>query len=148
MGNLTNFNNNGIEAAESNFDPLPEGNYNVWITDSEIKPTRKGDGSILKLTLQVIEGKYENRLLFVNLNLVNPNQQAVAIAKAELKAICFACGIPIPEDSSELHDKPFTVAVKVQKRKGSDDEMENRIKKYIPRTVEPVAAGESKPWQS
>ena len=36
---------------------------------SEMKPTRDGYGEYLSLTLQVIEGQYENRLVFARLNL-------------------------------------------------------------------------------
>jgi Protein of unknown function (DUF669) len=146
MGNLTEFNNNGIDPSEGNFEPLPQGNYKVWITASETQRTKAGNGSFLKLTLQVIEGEFENRLLFVRLNIDNPSNRAVSIAKAELQSICKAVNrTGYPDDSSELHDKPFAIFVILKDRKDGDGK-ENVIKKYMVRSTEEFEQSSDTPW--
>jgi len=47
------------------------------ITDSEMKPTRNGDGRYLQLTFQILEGPYKNRFVWARLNLHNANETAV-----------------------------------------------------------------------
>ena len=68
----------------SDFEPIPAGKYVAVITDSEVKDTKSGRGSYLQLAFQITEGEYKNRFLWARLNLENPNQTAVKIARAEL----------------------------------------------------------------
>ena len=44
MANLTGFNANNVEPM-SEFDPVPAGKYAAIITGSEMKETRRGNGS-------------------------------------------------------------------------------------------------------
>ena len=119
MSNLSsyNFDASTIEPSSS-FDPIPAGWYKAIISASEIKPTRDGYGEYLSLTLQVIEGQYENRLVFARLNLKNANDKAVDIAKKDLAAICRAVGVMSPQSSEELHDKPLMMKVKIRPAQG------------------------------
>lgn len=122
------FDSAGVEPRAA-FDAIPAGKYVAVITASEEKPTKKGDGSYLQLTFQVIEGEYENRKLWARLNLNNPNDQAVAIARSELSAICRATGVSRLKNTAELHDIP--VIVKVAQRTNPDSgEKTNEIKGY------------------
>ena len=93
---------------------IPAGEYEVIITESKWESTKKGNGKFLTLKLQVLNGEHQNRVLFDRLNLVNPSQQAVQIAKGTLSAICRAVGILTPNDSAELHNRPLRVSVKVR----------------------------------
>lgn len=124
-------------------DPLPAGNYTVAITESEMTPNKAGSGEFLKLTMSVIEGEHEGRLLFTRLNLVHPNEKAVAIAKSELAAICKAVGVMKPQDSSDLHGKAFSVRVtQIEK----DGQIYNEVKSFGPAgTAQPTAPAASKP---
>jgi len=107
MSNLSSYNFNAEEIEpSSSFDPIPAGWYKAIISNSEMKPTRDGYGEYLSLTLQIIEGQYENRLVFARLNLKNANDKAVDIARKDLAAICRAVGVMSPKSSEELHDKP------------------------------------------
>lgn len=147
---------NGFNAAEvepsTGFDPIPAGEYLATIIESEQKTTKAGDGEYLKLVFEVLDGAFRGRKLFVNLNLKNPNPEAVRIARAELSAICRAVGVLAPKDSVEIHNLPLTV--KVGLKKNDLGESENRIKGYTPRggvkpAAKPVApkTGEEKaPW--
>ncbi len=125
-----NFNANEVEPS-TGFDPIPAGKYQAVITDSEMKPTKTGNGQYLQLEFEVIEGEYKNRKLWARLNLENANPDAVRIARADLSAICRAVNVPQPRDSVELHNLPLTVTVRC--RKNQDDEIVNEIKGFAPR---------------
>jgi len=124
---------NGFDAdqvPESEFAPLPEGEYTAIITESEQKPTKAGDGSYVKLKIEIVDGEYKGRVLFENLNLQNKNEMAVSIAKRALADICLAVEVPRPTSTAQLHNKPMKISVKCEKRKDTD-EIQNRIKKYL-----------------
>ena len=113
MAFLGNIDLNDVKPAD-NFEPLPAGKYTCVISSSEMKATKAGTGEYLQLTLTVIDGEYEHRKLFDRLNLNNPNQTAVDIAKRTLASIGHAVGVWPPQDSSELHDIPLEVKVEVE----------------------------------
>jgi hypothetical protein len=96
------------------FEVLPPGKYLAHIIESEMIPTRMGDGQYLKLTFEVLEGPYQGRKIWDQLNLVNANQQTVEIAQRMLSAICHAVGQVHVSDSEQLHFKPLIVTLKVE----------------------------------
>ena len=128
MAVLTGFDATKVEPQTARV-PLPAGDYKAAITASEMKQNSKKNGSFLSLEFSVLDGEQKGRKLFANLNLSNPNTQAVEIAKSELSAICRAVNVLTPNDSAELHNKPIWVTVGLEKRKDTGD-MSNRIKGY------------------
>ena len=161
MSNLSGYNFNAEEVEpSSSFDPIPAGWYQAIISNSEMKATRDGYGEYLSLTLQIIDGQYENRLVFARLNLKNANDKAVDIARKDLAAICRAVGVMSPQASEELHDIPLMIKVKVRPASG-EYEASNDIGGYKaveganltpapkaaskPQTPPPAAT--KKPWQ-
>jgi hypothetical protein len=142
---LTGFDANEHKDLES-FDPIPNGEYLAVITDSAQKDTRSNTGWYLALTFTIIEGEHEGRKLWSNLNLSNPNDQAVEIAQRELATICRAIDVTAPKDSEELHDKPLLIKVTTEKRKDTG-ELTNRIKAYGQADSKVTATKKSdKPW--
>ena len=128
MANLNGFNAADVDPAVG-FDPVPANKYVAIITESEYKPTKAGTGQYLQLTLQIVEGEYKGRLLWARLNLDNPSEMAVKIARAELSAICRATGVMSPKDSFELHNLPIVIKVACKKREDSG-EINNEIRGY------------------
>lgn len=128
MGNLAGFNAAEVEPTEG-FELLPNGEYTAVITESEMKETAAGNGTFLSLTFKIIDGEFKGRRLWENLNLDNPNEKAVQIARGTLSAICRAVGVETPDDSVQLHDIPMVIKVAVRKRKDTG-EMQNRIVKF------------------
>ena len=125
---------NGFDAdqvPESEFAPLPEGDYVAVISESEQKPTKAGDGSYVKLKIEIVDGDYKGRVLFENLNLQNKNETAVAIAKRALADICLAVDVPRPTNTAQLHNKPMLIQVKCEKRKDID-EIQNLTRRHHP----------------
>jgi hypothetical protein len=133
MANLNGFDANQVEPT-GDFDPVPAGKYLAVVTDSEMKPTKSGTGSYLQLTFEIIDGPHKGRLLWARLNLDNPNATAVAIARAELSAICRAVGVLAPKDSVELHNLPLVIHVKCKKRDDTG-EVTNEVKGYSPKAA-------------
>lgn len=125
---LDNFDASQIEPLSS-FGPIPAGKYVAAITSSEMKSNKAGTGSYLELVFTILEGEYKGRQLWVRLNLDNPNETAVRIARSELSAICRAVGVLTPRDSVELHNLPLTIRVACKKRKDTDA-MVNVIQGY------------------
>lgn len=145
MADLHGFNAHNVEP-NADFDPIPAGKYLAVITASEMKSTKNGSGHYLELTFQVIEGPYKGRLLWARLNLNNPSDQAVQIARGELSAICRAVGVMQPKDSVELHNLPLVVTVKCKNREDTGDVV-NEIKGYAKKeaTAAATAAQSSTP---
>lgn len=115
---------------QEGFDIIPAGEYIAVIESSDLVPTKAGTGEILKLTYQIIDGPQKGKKLFNNLNLKNPNQQAVQIATRSLNSIGVAVGVTDIKDSSQLHNIPMKIDVMVK-----DDATygkQNNIKKHIP----------------
>lgn len=101
------------------FEPLPPNWYHARIVDSQVLGAKSGNGSYLKLRLQVdgdLHPEVGSRVLFANLNLWNDSDKAVAIAKSTMEAICRAIGFPqghLVRDSAELHEKLLQIRVVV-----------------------------------
>ena len=152
MANLNGFDANQVEPADD-LEPIPTGKYVAVITDSEMKPTKSGTGNYLQLTFQIVEGEYANRLLWVRLNLDNPNATAVQIARRELSSICRSVGVLVPTDSADLHNLPCMIHVRV-KRRSDTGELQNEIKGYSKKdaVAQPIAASDvgnssDPPWK-
>lgn len=144
-----NFNANDVDPAVG-FNPVPAGKYVAIITESEMKPTKAGTGQYLQLTFQIIEGEFKGRLLWARLNLQNPSEMAVKIARAELSSICHAVNVMAPKDSLELHNLPLTISVGCKKRDDTGD-ITNEIKGYEakqqPALATAAANGSTPPWK-
>lgn len=133
MGNLNKFNANDYPPetqVKGSYDPLPKGKYTVCIVSSETNPTKKGDGEFLSLKLEVLDGDFKGRKLFETLLLDHPSEKAVEIAKKKLAQICRAVNVLTPDESDELHDKPFVADVGVRKNNYSGKD-ENVIWTYL-----------------
>lgn len=117
------------------FSLLPKDKYLCSIKKSEMKPTQSNkdgetENEMLAMEAVVLEGKFKDRIIFINLNLVNESEQAVEISNEELGTICRACGIDEEiDDSDELHGIPFYAEVYIKKGKG-DRSDQNEISMY------------------
>ena len=149
MANLTGFDAREVDPAVP-FEAIPSGKYLAVITESEMKATKSGNGSFLELTFEVIDGEHRGRNVWARLNLDNPNQLAVKIARGELSAICRATGVLTPKDSCELHNLPLVITVKCKKREDTG-EITNEVSGYAKReaaTGQPQqAASDTPPWK-
>lgn len=122
------------------FDVLPAAQYEVVIVESETRRTNADDGSYLALTFEVVSGDFAGRKIWVNLNLSNPSDKAVAIARGQLSSICRAVGVLRPSDSTELHNLPMLAMVGIRPERDGYP-AQNRITSWKTKTdVSAVAA--------
>ena len=129
MADLTGFDASKVEPNEV-ATPVPKGDYQVVILESEKKPTSKGDGHLLSMVLQVTEGPFQGRKLYDRLNLWNKSEQAAKIAQGTLSAICRAVNVLTPQNSTDLHNRTLTAVVDVREHEGK---LRNEVKGYKPR---------------
>ena len=139
------------------YSPIPEGDYQAVITDSEMRTTKAGNGEYLLLTFEIISGgQYEGRRIWVRLNVKNKSPKAEEIAKRDLASILRATNVEQMQDTEELHMKPMIVSVVIEPASGGFDES-NDIRAYkgaagevatTTETAAPVAAepAAKKPW--
>ena len=127
---------------------LAPGNYPAQIIESSLATTKSG-GTMLKLTWEILDGPAKGRRVWENLNIVNSNDQAQAIAARSLKHICEAVEYKgVLTDSEALHFKPVELTVAIQPAKGEYGES-NQVKGYkaygsaAPASAPAAAA---KPW--
>ena len=132
----TSFDATSVEPTTA-YELLPAGKYRAQIVESEMRVTRNGMGQFLWLMLDIIEGQYQGRKLFDQLNLVNSNPQTVEIAQRTLSAICHATGKLQVNDSVDLHLVPMTIQVGVKPPKDGYSE-KNTIRYLVPEKA-PVA---------
>jgi len=154
MANLNGFNAHEVDP-NVGFDPIPAGKHACVIVNTEMKPTKAGDGQYLQVELEVIDGPHKGRKLWDRLTLRHPNEMTVKIARGTLSAICRAVGVMAPKDSVELHNLPLVASVGLKKREDTG-EMTNVIKGYAkrgasesPGAVQTSAAanGSTPPWK-
>jgi len=132
------FDATGIDPAAA-YEILPAGKYRAQIVESEMRLTRNGMGQYLWLMLDILEGAYQGRKVFDQLNLVNSNPTTVEIAQRTLSAICHATGKMQVNDSEELHLIPMTIQVTVKPPRDGYGE-KNAIRYLVPDGVAPPAA--------
>ena len=138
------------EAPKSDYDPLPKGEYEAIVTESQMKITKAGTGEYLALTMQITDGEHSGRKIWENLNLHNPNEVAENIARANLKAISQACGFAELDDTDQLNDIPFILVLDIDRK----DSTRNRVMGYkragsgsAPSASSTASAASAKPWE-
>lgn len=129
MSLLDGFDADKVEILDD-FAPLPAGWYLGMIEHGEEKTTKAGTGKYLELKFQVLQEGFKGRLLWDRLNLDNPNQKAVAIARSTLSKICKSVGIAVPEQVERLYNKPLLIKVVQRPKHNSPGEFSNEIKDY------------------
>jgi len=133
------------ETASSGFNPIPKGEYRVQVTKAQKKATKANDGHYLELTLQVVGGQYQNRILFAKFNLWNASADSVRIARGQYKDFCNAIGNPTPRDTSELVNKVLVVGVIVKNSEAFG--LTNEVRTYKPQHSQSSQAMTQAPGQ-
>ncbi len=136
-----------VEATEENtqqrdFTNLPNGDYQLEISASEIKEKNKDtrDHAInLSVTIDVLAPEeLKGRKVFNNYNLQHPNPQTQEIGQRQFACLLRSLGLnEAPEDSDELHFISFFARIgmgKDSKEKNTDGTPKyaarNELKKY------------------
>lgn len=104
------------DTTQNDYSELPNGIYRLEIEASEVKPTKDGGGTLLKVTNSVVEPEdFKGRKLFNSYNIENQSAQAQEIGQKQFASLCRAIGVSDVEDSEDLHFHPYTVRVALGK---------------------------------
>jgi hypothetical protein len=133
-----NFDTNSVEKRESNYELLPAGWYTAQVTESEIVKLNSGNGSALKLTIEVLQDGYRGRKVWARLNVQHSNPKAETIAQQQLRELCDSIGVVRMQDTTELHNKPMCVKVKIRKDDTGQYEDQNEVVGFKPAGGSPV----------
>lgn len=127
-----NFDTHSVEKRENNYELLPAGWYTAQVTESEIVKLNSGNGSALKLTIEVLQDGYRGRKVWARLNVQHSNPKAETIAQQQLRELCDSIGVVRMQDTVELHNKPFSVKVKIRKDDTGQYEDQNEVNGFKP----------------
>ena len=94
--------------------PIPAGAYLAQVIESDLKHLKSGNGMGLALTFQIIDGEHKNRRLWANLNVQHSNPNAEHIGQQQLSSLCRALNVLQLKDTTQLHNKPLKVRVKIR----------------------------------
>jgi hypothetical protein len=124
-----------VEADTGRGGVIPAGDYMIQLVEQETKATKAGTGIMLNCQYKVVEGEFENRMVFGSFNIRNPNAQAQTIGIAQFKALCLATGVPFDvakSDTSALLYTPFKATIGFGKTTTEYPDPKNEIKKFHP----------------
>jgi hypothetical protein len=134
-----NFDPSSVPKSERNFEVLPAGKYAAQVVESEVVDLKSGNGSALKLTIEILQEGYRGRKVWANLNVKHNNPVAEKIAQEQLRELCDSIGVVRMQDTVELHNKPFEVKLKIRKGEGSYDD-QNDVAGFKPLGGSPAHA--------
>ena len=163
INDFLGFNPHETEAAaslEGRQEPIPNGRYFAAATSATKKSNKKKDGWFWEFTFTIIEGEYQGRTVAYRFNMANPNEQAVAIGRSQLKRYLEAIGNVEPRDENDMLNIAVWITVTCKKnsytnREGKQVEgISNEVTQIEPAFNEPKQAAEPKaetpkqaPWK-
>lgn len=115
---------------ESDYTPIPEGEYHLKIDDCELKESRNG-GNYIKLSYSVIGPTHQGRKVFGMITVNNANQKAEEIGAQQLASLARAIGLKKVSDTDQLIGGDFLGRVGI--RPASEDgkyDAQNEVKKF------------------
>lgn len=120
------FSTAGIDTTNQ-FDALPPGEYEVIVSESDLRENSKGTGQLMSLTLDVqAPEQFRGRKLWHNINVVHQSAETQRIGQSQMAQLVIACGYEGISSSEQLHGIPVIATVKKQK----DDPTRNDVKGY------------------
>jgi hypothetical protein len=87
------------------FQALSTGEYTCVVHDTDIRRTKKGDGSYLLIVWEVVEGLFKGQRVWDRIMREHPSAKTVEIGDKRMRECSLALGVPVFEDTFELHGK-------------------------------------------
>ena len=151
------FDINELPVGDNNYEPIPEGWYNVRITEATIKATKKGDGQYISVRYDIIGPAHQGRVVFGTINIKNASPKAEEIGRQALGNLMRAIGLTRVTDTDQLINGELQIKLAIKKDEQYGDK--NEIKAYkanvggalpqatAPTTAQPQAnAASTPPW--
>jgi|TARA_R110000823_G_scaffold86540_1_gene193514 hypothetical protein len=139
------------EEETRDFSPVPDGWYDAKISDADVKNTKAGTGKYISLRFDIIGPSYQGRVVWTNLNTINPNPKAEEIARSHLGDIMRATGLAKVVNTDELVG--LVLSIKVSTRHDETYGSRNEVKDFravegssMPTASAPPAASAAPPW--
>jgi len=120
-----------LPQSDRNYDPIPEGWYDVEIKGAELRTTKAGTGQYIAVRYDVTGPSHGGRVVYGNLNVSNPNPKAEEIGRQQMGELMRAIGLPVLQDTDQLVGGRLSIKV--------------AIRKSEPAAPQP-AAGSAPPW--
>jgi hypothetical protein len=108
------------------YTPIPDGWYDVTITEATVKATKAGTGDYLSYRCDVVGPTHQGRVIFGMITLRNPNPKAEEIGNQQMGELCRAIGAARLDDSDQLIGKRMTIKVTTESSEQYGDK--NKIK--------------------
>lgn len=102
-----NFNASAVAPVTMDSQYVPTNWYGMRVVESEIKPTKDTQGTILSIVLEILTGKYKGYRINENFNVQNKNEKAQKIGQGLLSTLCHATAQLNLQDSRQLHGISF-----------------------------------------
>ena len=96
------FSTDELPVSDRSYDLIPEGWYTATITKAELGMTKAGTGTKIDMRYDITGPTREGRVIFGNLNIRNPSQEAEEIGRQQLGEIMRAIGLAKVEDTDQL----------------------------------------------
>lgn len=112
------------------FDAIPAGWYNARITEATVKSTKAGNGSYIKIRYDIIGPTHQGRVVYGNINILNPNQQAEQIGIQQLGSLARAIGLEVISDSDQLLNSEVQIKLAVKKDTTGQYPDQNEVKGF------------------
>ena len=134
----------GTEVEERSYELLPAGDYLVQGTEGSV--VRKDNGNaMIKITFEIMDGEFERRKLWENLNIRHSNPTTQRIATERLTQLWRDAlgGKGNPPSVDELLYRPVVATVTVKADKSDPNTKRNNIVKF--RSASGEAPSKSQP---
>jgi len=140
---------------QDGFEPVPAGWYNARITEAEVKSTKAGTGTYLKVRYDITGPTHQGRVIYGNINLSNPNQQAEQIGIQQLGSLARAIGLEVISDSDQLINRDVQIKLSIKKDTSGQYNDSNDVKGFkaidgtmpsMPTSSAPTGKTATPPW--
>jgi hypothetical protein len=132
----------------TSFDLLPPNRYAAEIDDAHVAVTKNGEGQSVNLRWRIVEGDYENRVVFQSILIQHTSADAQRIGRQKFKDVAFACNITDPiTDLEVLKYKKCSIGIAVEKDKTGaypDKNVVKAVRPYVANGNGPVRGNSQK----
>jgi Protein of unknown function (DUF669) len=112
---------------------LPPGKYAAEVVGAYVAPTKNGRGQMVHLRWTIVEGDFENRLIFQSCIIQHDSQDGQKFGRQKFRDVCFSCGITGPvTDLEVLKYKKCHVRVGIEKDKTGEYPDKNKVTRVDP----------------
>lgn len=101
-------------ASTGDFSPIPRGTYRVKVAQADTQPTKAGNGEMLKVRLDVVGPQHAGRVVFDDILIVHPKEDAQRIGRERLATLCRAAALRNPENTELLVGKEVDAFIKIE----------------------------------